>query len=78
MKHIQEDMEKRNIQIEFLDVYDYILDEATKQIDEERILVAVEEIHPKMIFLVICYSTTLHLKFLFEKSGILSNVLCVI
>ena len=74
MKEISQEMAEKNITTEFIDVWDYIKDEITKEIDEHGLIEAVRLVDSKIIFLVICYSSNLNLKFLLEGSGILSEI----
>ena len=74
MKEVSQEMAEKNITTEFIDVWDYIKDEITKEIDEHGLIEAVRLVNPKIIFLVICYSINLNLKFLLEGSGILSEI----
>ena len=74
MKRISEEMEAKNITTEFIDVWDYIKDEATKEIDKTGLIKAVRMVNANMIFLVICYSSNLNLRFLLEDSGLLSEI----
>ena len=74
MEKISQEMKEKNITTYFLDVWDYVKDETTKEIDEHSLIEAVKLIDPTIIFLVICYSSNLNLKFLLEGSGILSEI----
>ena len=73
MKSIREDMAKRKIKAEFLGVQDFYKDEASKEIDDIKLVNKIKEIDPHMVIMVICYSQFLDLKFLLEESGILSE-----
>ena len=69
MEEISQEMAKRNIRVEVLDVGDYIKDEATNELDETGVIEEIRRINPHMIFIVICYSQTLDFKFLLEGAG---------
>ena len=71
---IVEDKDKRSILFEFLDVTDFYLDEKNKVIDEEDLVRSIKKINPHVVVLAICFSKTLQLKFLLEKSGIFSQL----
>ena len=66
-------MKSRNIKAEFLDVGDY-KDETTNEVDEEAVVDKIEAINPDMLFIVICYSSKLNLKFLLESRGVLAKM----
>ena len=74
MKEISAEMTERNIEVLFLDVWDYVKDESTKEVDVESMIQAIRNIGPQMMFIVICYSQILDLRFALEQSGILSEV----
>merc|ERR1711860_185251 len=65
-----EDMEKRSIKIEFLNVPDFFLNEETKEINEHALVSEIRSINPQVIIIMICYSHFLDLKSLLERVGL--------
>ena len=65
-----EDKEKRNIKFDFLEIPDFLKDQETKEIDESSLVSAIQSIDPQAVFMVICHSQILDLKFLLEGSGL--------
>ena len=58
----------------FLNVTEFYLDNMTKVINEERLVKSITEINPHVVVLAICFSKTLQLKYLLEKSAIFSKL----
>merc|ERR1711860_156785 len=65
-----EDMEKRSIKIEFLNVPDFFLNEDTKEINENALVTEIQSVNPQVIVIMICYSKFLDLKYLLERAGL--------
>merc|ERR1711860_259584 len=65
-----EDMEKRSIKIEFLNVPDFFLNEETKEINEDALVSNIHSVNPQVIIMMICYSQFLDLKYLLERAGL--------
>ena len=74
MKEIKEDLKKRRIKVEFLDIPSFYKDVDKKQIDEIALETSIRQISPQMVFILICFSQILDLRFLLEGAGILSEI----
>ena len=74
MKEIKEDIKKRRIKVEFLDIPSFYKDVDKKQIDEIALETSIRQISPQMVFILICFSQILDLRFLLEGAGILSEI----
>ena len=74
MEEISKEMKEKNIQVEFLDIWPYVKDEVTKEVNETELIEEIIRINPQMMFLVICYSQILDLRLILEGSGILSEI----
>ena len=71
---VSEDQRKKSITFKFLDVKKFYLDENTKAINEEALTMKIREINPHIVVLAICFSKTLHLKFVLESKAIFSQM----
>ena len=67
---IVKDKQKRGICFEFIKVPNYYKTEESKEINAVALEFDVRTINPKMIFMVICFSKILDMKFLFEEKGL--------
>ena len=65
-----EDMARRSIKIEFLNVPDFFVKEENKEIDEAALVSEVRSVNPQVIIMMICYSQCLDLKSLLERAGL--------
>ena len=74
MKEFRGVMESRNIVRKYLNIRQFVKDGITKVVDEKRLVNEIKTISPAIIVIVICYSSTLNIKFLLESCGIFSEV----
>ena len=68
-----EDKEAREIKFEFINIWDFIINEETNALDEDGIVSKIQSIKPQMTFLIICHSQMLDFKFLLERTGIFAE-----
>ena len=69
-----EEMEDRQIKIEYLDVLKFYKNNAEFELDEGALLQRIHNVNPKMVILIICYSQTLDFRFMLEESGIFAGI----
>ena len=65
--------ERRNITFKYLDISPFYKRE-TKQIDEDALVSEIRSFNPQILIMMICYSETLDLRFLLEKTGLPSKM----